>query len=97
MAQTIIGTPYYMSPELCEDAPYNRKSDIWALGCILYELITLKHAFEGRNMCSATASAVHTTSAPRLNDTVFQRFSSLQARSASFQMPRPENGTRAAE
>jgi hypothetical protein len=52
MAQTIIGTPYYMSPELCEDEPYNRKSDIWALGCILYELITLKHAFEGKNMCS---------------------------------------------
>ena len=51
-ANTMVGTPYYLSPELCEDKPYDKKSDIWALGCILYELCTLKHAFEGRNMCA---------------------------------------------
>ena len=34
-AKTIIGTPYYLSPELCEEKPYNDKSDVWALGCIL--------------------------------------------------------------
>jgi NIMA (never in mitosis gene a)-related kinase len=34
-AKTIIGTPYYLSPELCEDKPYNAKRDIWALGIIL--------------------------------------------------------------
>ena len=45
-ASTCIGTPYYMSPELFNNRPYNYKSDIWALGCILYELATLKHAFE---------------------------------------------------
>eukprot|EP00753_Platysulcus_tardus_P006157 PLAT14004.2.p1 GENE.PLAT14004.2~~PLAT14004.2.p1 ORF type:complete len:852 (+),score=324.25 PLAT14004.2:327-2558(+) len=50
MASTMIGTPYYMSPELCEDAPYNNKSDMWALGCVLYELTTLTRAFEGRNI-----------------------------------------------
>ena len=44
----VIGTPYYLSPEICEDRPYNRKSDIWSLGCLLYELCTLKHAFTGR-------------------------------------------------
>eukprot|EP01135_Chromosphaera_perkinsii_P003564 Nk52_evm22s248 gene=Nk52_evmTU22s248 len=47
-AQTVVGTPYNMSPELCEDKPYNRKSDIWALGCLLYELCTLEHPFEGQ-------------------------------------------------
>jgi serine/threonine protein kinase len=35
-ANTVIGTPCYISPELCEGKPYNQKSDIWALGCILY-------------------------------------------------------------
>lgn len=46
MAHTVVGTPYYLSPELCEEKPYNNKSDIWSLGCVLYELCTLKHPFE---------------------------------------------------
>jgi NIMA (never in mitosis gene a)-related kinase 1/4/5 len=52
LAETVIGTPYYMSPELCESAPYNYKSDVWAMGCVLYELAALKHAFDGSNMCA---------------------------------------------
>nr|VZH95002.1 unnamed protein product [Spirometra erinaceieuropaei] len=50
LARTCIGTPYYLSPEICENKPYNNKSDIWALGCVLYELTTLKHAFDAGNM-----------------------------------------------
>lgn len=50
LARTCIGTPYYLSPEMCENKPYNNKSDIWALGCVLYEMMTLKHAFEANNM-----------------------------------------------
>lgn len=46
--QTIVGTPYYLSPELCEEKPYNNKSDIWSLGCILYELCTMKHPFDAK-------------------------------------------------
>ena len=44
-ANTFIGTPYYVSPEMCKNRPYNEKSDIWALGCILYELLTFNHPF----------------------------------------------------
>ena len=51
-ANTVVGTPYYLSPELCEDKPYNDKSDVWALGVILYECLTLKHPFEARNQCA---------------------------------------------
>ncbi len=47
MASTMVGTPYYLSPEICNSKPYGIKSDIWALGCILYELCTLRRAFEG--------------------------------------------------
>lgn len=35
-ANTAIGTPYYLSPEICQEKPYNQKSDIWSLGCIFY-------------------------------------------------------------
>jgi len=47
---TIVGTPYYLSPEICEDKPYGVKSDMWSLGCVLYELCTLKHAFDGKSL-----------------------------------------------
>lgn len=51
-AQTAIGTPYYLSPEICQEKPYNQKSDIWSLGCILYELVTLRHAFDANSISS---------------------------------------------
>ncbi|EAR94643.2 plant dual-specificity MAP kinase kinase family domain protein (macronuclear) [Tetrahymena thermophila SB210] len=49
MAKTAIGTPYYLSPEICQQKPYNQKTDIWSLGCILYELCTLRHAFDAKH------------------------------------------------
>ncbi|NXS80117.1 NEK4 kinase, partial [Erpornis zantholeuca] len=52
MASTLIGTPYYMSPELFSSRPYNYKSDVWALGCCVYEMATLKHAFNAKDMNS---------------------------------------------
>lgn len=41
-AITLVGTPYYMSPEVCQSKPYTMKSDIWALGCLLYEMCTFE-------------------------------------------------------
>lgn len=49
-AKTSIGTPYYLSPEICQELPYNHKSDVWALGCVLHELCTLRHAFDADSM-----------------------------------------------
>ncbi|GLI67276.1 hypothetical protein VaNZ11_011460 [Volvox africanus] len=37
LARTQLGTPYYLAPEVCEDKPYNAKSDIWSFGVVLYE------------------------------------------------------------
>ncbi|XP_004844179.1 serine/threonine-protein kinase Nek3 isoform X3 [Heterocephalus glaber] len=48
-ACTYVGTPYYVPPEIWENLPYNNKSDIWSLGCILYELCTLKHPFQANS------------------------------------------------
>ena len=39
-----------MSPEICQSKPYTYTSDVWSLGCILYELCTLKHAFSAENL-----------------------------------------------
>lgn len=43
---SVVGTPSYLSPELCEGKPYGTHSDVWALGCVLYNMCTLKQAFE---------------------------------------------------
>ena len=45
-AYTFIGTPYYLSPEMCRNKAYDEKTDMWSLGCILYELITFKKPFD---------------------------------------------------
>jgi NIMA (never in mitosis gene a)-related kinase len=50
MANTSLGTPYYLSPEVCLGQPYDAKSDMWMLGCCLYELVTLQRPFTGSNL-----------------------------------------------
>lgn len=49
-ARTQIGTPHYMPPELWLNKPYNFTSDLWALGCLLYELMTYRVPFEAKSM-----------------------------------------------
>ena len=50
MALTCVGTPSYLSPEICNQRQYNSKTDIWGLGCVIYQLITLRPPFSGRNI-----------------------------------------------
>lgn len=57
-ASTCIGTPYYMSPEIFRNKPYNHKSDVWALGCILYEMTTLNHAFDSTSLNGLAAKII---------------------------------------
>ena len=63
-AKTIIGTPYYLSPELCEEQPYNDKSDVWALGCILYELCTYRHPFNAKCQASLVMKIIQSEPEP---------------------------------
>ncbi|CAB3381205.1 Hypothetical predicted protein [Cloeon dipterum] len=47
---SIVGTPEYFSPELCRGEAYGRKSDVWALGCVLYEMMTLTRPFHATSV-----------------------------------------------
>ena len=60
-ARTVIGTPYYMSPEVCSNQPYGFDSDMWALGCIVYEMCTLKRAFHSNNLLGLVFKIVQET------------------------------------
>ncbi len=53
---TIVGTFQYMAPEQLEGREADARSDIWALGCVLYEMATGKRAFEGKSQASLIAS-----------------------------------------
>ena len=50
LIKTSVGTPYFMAPEVCQGKPYGMKADIWAIGCILYELAILQKPFDGANI-----------------------------------------------
>ncbi|XP_025766928.1 serine/threonine-protein kinase Nek11 [Oreochromis niloticus] len=58
LATTFTGTPYYMSPEVLRHQGYDCKSDIWALGCLLYQMCCLTHAFQAPNFLSVVMKIV---------------------------------------
>ena len=48
--RTQTGTPYYASPEVWRDEPYSYKSDLWSIGCVIYELCALRPPFKGKDL-----------------------------------------------
>jgi len=69
LAHTVIGTPYYMPPELWKQKPYDASSDIWALGCILFEMAALKVPFDGRSLQDLQRRICHANPAKLPSDT----------------------------
>ena len=65
----LIGTPYYMSPEQAKGQAADRRSDIFSMGVLLYEMVTGRRPFEGSNLVSVLASILRDPHAPvtRLN------------------------------
>jgi serine/threonine protein kinase len=59
VGSTFCGTPYYLSPELWRRAPYSKKSEMWALGVVLYEVMALKRPFGGKNMDELIDNILH--------------------------------------
>ena len=49
---TQAGTPYYASPEIWNDQPYDFKSDVWSMGCIAYEMCCLHLPFQAKDMAN---------------------------------------------
>jgi len=64
LAYTQTGTPYYASPEVWRDEPYDHKSDIWSFGCILYELACLRPPFQAKDMDELYKNVQKSTYAP---------------------------------
>uniref|UniRef100_UPI0037E94F9A LOW QUALITY PROTEIN: serine/threonine-protein kinase Nek11 n=1 Tax=Semicossyphus pulcher TaxID=241346 RepID=UPI0037E94F9A len=78
LATTFTGTPYYMSPEVLNQQGYDSKSDIWALGCLLYEMCALTHAFQGPSFLSVVMKIVE-GEAPTLPPGFSQDLNSVMA------------------
>ncbi|XP_071176818.1 serine/threonine-protein kinase Nek11-like [Mytilus edulis] len=76
LASTFTGTPYYMSPEVLKHEGYNSKSDVWSIGCILYEMCTLCHAFDGKSLMAVMYKIVE-GDPPKLPDTYSSEISRL--------------------
>ncbi len=55
---TVVGTPGYMSPEQSRGAPVDTRTDVWSFGCILYECLTGRPAFAGRNVADVLAATL---------------------------------------
>lgn len=79
-AKTFIGTPYYLSPELCEGSPYGPPSDVWAVGCVAYEMASFRTPFHAaRNLpdlcyriCNAEVAPIPDCYSSELSEIVYR-------------------------
>ena len=75
LGYTQTGTPYYASPEVWKDKPYDNKSDVWSLGCVLYEMITLRPPFRAQDMeglYKKVCKGIYNKIPERFSDDLFQ-------------------------
>lgn len=63
-AHSTVGTPLYFSPELCEEALYDERSDIWALGCLVYQMTALRPPFLASNQLALAKKIVNEQAKP---------------------------------
>lgn len=64
MAETRIGTPYYLPPEMCANQPYEFRADVWCLGVVLYEVLALEVPFNAPSMASLVMKICNTEPRP---------------------------------
>jgi serine/threonine protein kinase len=71
-ASTMVGTPYYLSPEIIRDQPYDYKSDVWALGIVLFEMASLQHPFNADQL-TVLAARILQDDVPSIDSTYSQQ------------------------
>lgn len=76
LAKTQVGTPYYLSPEIAQKQPYAMPSDVWALGCVLFELCALRVPFEAQDLPMLIDKIVRGT-VPRIPNTYSRELSEI--------------------
>ncbi|KAJ7876781.1 kinase-like domain-containing protein [Mycena leptocephala] len=76
-ANTYVGTPYYMSPELMQEKAYDSKSDMWSLGCLIYELCALKPPFHEAKTHNELSALIRNARIPPLPRGYSQALSSV--------------------
>lgn len=68
---TGVGTPYYISPEICQGQKYNHKSDIWSFGCLLYELMTLERPYNYEGINTLIYNIVNSLPETKIDDKLY--------------------------
>jgi NIMA (never in mitosis gene a)-related kinase len=79
-AMTVIGTPSYLAPEVCDSMPYGMKADVWSLGVVLYEILTLELPFKARSLAALVVKIVTGKPEPISSGTCSQASRSLVKR-----------------